>query len=165
MLAAVSTALEAGISSDIIQRGLDKYKNVFGRIDKFQINEKNVIIQLIKNPVGTNQAIKLIKDITPSKLFVILNDTPADGSDISWLYDTDFEYFKDYKSEVILSGTKANELALRFKHAGLKEEQFFIEPNVKKAYKHAIKATSKEETLLILANFTTLAELKDIMKK
>ena len=165
LMAAVSTALEIGISPEIIQKGLDNYKNVFGRIDKFKIDGKDVIIQLIKNPVGTNQAIKMIKDIKNSKLFVLLNNTPADGSDISWLYDTDFEYFKDYKNEVIFSGTKANELALRFKHAGLKERQFFIEPDVKKAYKHAIKATQKDETLLILANFTTLAELKNVMKR
>ena len=165
LLAAVSTALEMGIDPKIIQKGLDNYQNVFGRIDKFKIQDKNVIIQLIKNPVGTNQAIKLIKDIKNSKLFVLLNNTPADGSDISWIYDTDFEYFKDFKNEIIFSGTKANELALRFKHAGLKEEQFFIEPNIKKAYNHAIKVTKKDETLLILANFTTLAELKNIMKK
>ena len=165
LLAATAAAVEMGMNPDIIQKGLDNYKNVFGRIDKFQIDGKNVIVQLIKNPVGTNQSIKLIKYIEKSKLFVLLNNTPADGSDISWLYDTDFEYFKDYKNEIIFSGTKANELALRFKHAGLKEEQFFIEHNIKKAYKHAIKVTKKDETLLILANFTTLAELKNIMKR
>lgn len=165
LLSAVSTALEMNISAEIIQKGLDNYQNVFGRIDKFEINGKKVIVQLIKNPVGTNQAIKLIKDNLKSKLFILLNDTPADGRDISWLYDTDFEYFKDYSNEIIFSGTKANELALRFKHAGLNEEKFFIEPNVKHAYKHAIKATNQDETLLILANFTTLAELKNIMKK
>ena len=165
LLAAVSLALETGISKEIIQKGINNYKNVFGRVDKFEINGKKIMIQLIKNPVGTNQALKLIKDNHNSKLFILLNDTPADGRDISWLYDTNFEYLKNYPNEVIFSGTKANELALRFKHAGLKEEKFYIEPIVKKAFKYAIKNTMPDETLLILANFTTLAELQNILKR
>ena len=165
ILGAVSAALEMGIDPETIQKGLKNYQNVFGRIDKFEINGKKLVVQLIKNPAGTNQAIKLVKDNLKSKLFVLLNDTPADGRDISWLYDTDFEYFKDYPNEIIFSGTNANELALRFKHAGLKEEKFFIEPNVKRAYRRAIKVTKKDETLLILANFTTLAELQKIIKR
>ena len=98
-------------------------------------------------------------------MFISMNDTPADGSDISWLYDKDFENLKDYQNEIIISGTRANELALRLKHAGLKEENFYIEPNIKKAYRHAIRATNENETLLILANFTALAQIQSIMKK
>ena len=165
LLCAVSTALEIGIGQNIIQKGLDNYQNVFGRIDKFEINGKKIIIQLIKNPAGTNQAIKLIKDIKDSKLFILLNDTPADGRDISWLYDTDFEYLKDYQNTVIFSGTRADELALRMKHAGLSEKNFIIEHDVRQAYKYALKLTNKGESLIILANFTTLAELQKIIKR
>ena len=165
VVGAISQALEIEIPKDIIQKGLDRYQNIFGRVDIFEINGKKVMIQLIKNPAGTNQAIKLIKDNLDSKLFVLLNDTPADGRDISWLYDTDFEYLKNYPNEIVFSGTRANELALRFKHAGLNEEKFYVEPDIKIAYNKALKLTNPNETLLILANFTTLAELKNIMKR
>ena len=165
ILSAAVIAIEMGISSEIIQKGFDNYQNEFGRMDKFDVNGKNVIVQLIKNPAGTNQSIKLIKDNFNSKLFIAINDTPADGSDISWLYDTDFEYFKDYPNEIIFSGTKANEIALRFKHAGLSEEQFYVEQNIKKAYKHSINETKSGENLLIMANFTAISQLKKIMKK
>ena len=165
LIAAVSVALEMKIDKETIQKGLDNYQNEFGRADKFKINNKNIIVQLVKNPVGTNQAIKLIKDIEESKLFIAINDTPADGIDISWLYDTDFEYFKNYQNEIIISGSRANEVALRLKHAGLSEKQFYIEENVKRAYKHAIRGINQGETLLLLANFSALAKLKRIMKR
>lgn len=165
VLSAIAIALEIGIDEKIIQKGLNNYQNVFGRIDKFEVNGKKVLLQLIKNPVGTNQAIKLIKDNYDSKLFLLLNDTYADGRDISWLYDTDFEYFKDYPNEIILSGKRAYELALRLKHAGISEQNFHIEHDVKKAYKYAISGLSQKDTLLILANFSTLAELQKIIKR
>ena len=165
VLSAIAVCMEIGISSETIQKGLDNYQNIFGRADKLIIKNKKVIVHLIKNPVGTNQTINLVKGIKKSKMFISMNDTPADGSDISWLYDTDFENLKDYQNEIIISGTRANELALRLKHAGLKEENFYIEPNIKKAYRHAIRATNENETLLILANFTALAQIQSIMKK
>ena len=165
LICAVSTALELGIDNETIQKGLDNYQNVFGRADKFTINNKNVIVQLIKNPAGANQAIKLIKDIEESKLLIAINDTPADGIDISWLYDTDFEYLKDYRNEIIISGSRANEVALRLKHAGLSEKQFYIEEDIKRAYRHAIRGISTDENLLVLANFSALAGLKKIMKR
>lgn len=165
LLSAATVALEMGVSAEIIQAGFDNYQNLFGRADSFVEKGKKVFVQLIKNPAGTNQAIKLIKNKINSKLLIALNDKFADGRDISWLYNTDFEYFKEYPNEIIFTGTRANEVALRFKHVGLGEENFYIEPNIKKAYKHAINSTRLGENLLVLANFTALKKLKKIVKR
>ena len=117
------------------------------------------MIQLIKNPVGTNQALKLIKDNTESKLFVLLNDTPADGRDISWLWDADFEQLKDAQKMIVASGSRAYDMATRLKYAGIPQGKIIIEPDFKQAIEYVSKNIPEDEKITILPSYTALLKI------
>lgn len=91
-LTAVSVAYELGLSYEEIKNGLKKQKNVFGRQENIKLYDKNIIINLVKNPTGLNQVIDLIRlEKEPISLVCLLNDNYADGLDVSWIYDSYYE--------------------------------------------------------------------------
>lgn len=164
-LAAISMALELGMSEDVIQKGLNTYQSVFGRAENLVLKGKKVLVQLIKNPVGASEVLRLIGDNKHSKLLVMLNDNYADGRDVSWIWDANFEILKDYKQKIVVSGDRAYDMAVRLKYAGVSEDQFLIEKNIKTAMEKALAMTSDEETLLILPTYTALLKMQKIIKK
>ena len=152
-LAAISFAFECGLNQEEIQKALDSYHAIFGRTEKCVINGNPAIIQLIKNPTGASEVLKTV-DLN-SNIVIAINDNYADGRDISWLWDSDFEQLKDAKKLVITSGTRANDMATRLKYAGIPQERIIVEPNIKKAID---KATTEGKTT-ILPSYTALLKL------
>ena len=98
-LAAIAFGFENGLNQTEIQKALDSYKAIFGRTEKRTINGNPVLIQLIKNPTGASEVLKTV-DLN-SNIVIAINDNYADGRDISWLWDSDFEQLKDAKKLVI----------------------------------------------------------------
>ena len=83
------------------------------------LDGKKTLIQLIKNPIGANEVLKTVdKD---SNLLIIINDNYADGRDVSWLWDAEFEVINNNKNEIVVSGIRANDMALRLKYAGVED--------------------------------------------
>ena len=138
-----------------IQKALDSYKAIFGRTEKRTINGNPVLIQLIKNPTGASEVLKTV-DLN-SNIVIAINDNYADGRDISWLWDSDFEQLKDAKKLVITSGIRAYDMALRLKYAGIPQEKIIVEPNVKRA----IDKASKDDKTTVLPSYTALLEIKN----
>ena len=163
-MGAISVALELGISSEKINEALQTYSSVFGRAESTTINGKKTLIQLIKNPVGASEVIRQIQGFEKSKLLVILNDDYADGRDVSWIWDADFEILKNYKQQIVVSGTRANDAALRLKYAGVDTELMVIEKDIKKAIDIAAEKTAEDETLLILLTYTALLKMQKLEK-
>lgn len=164
-LAAIAMALELNVSEDVIQKGLDTYHSVFGRAENLVLKGKNVLVQLIKNPVGASEVLRLIGDNKKSKLLVMLNDNYADGRDVSWIWDANFEILQNYKQKIVISGDRAYDMAVRLKYAGVDESQFLIEKDVKKAIEDALEITQEDETLLILPTYTALLKMQNIIRK
>lgn len=138
-----------------IQEALDSYHAIFGRTEKRTINGNPVLIQLIKNPTGASEVLKTV-DLN-SNIVIAINDNYADGRDISWLWDSDFEQLKDAKKLVITSGIRANDMATRLKYAGIPQERIIIEPNIKKA----IEKAAKDGKTTILPSYTALLSIKE----
>ena len=92
-----------------------------------------------------------------SNIVIAINDNYADGRDISWLWDSDFEQLKDAKKLVITSGIRANDMATRLKYAGIPQEKIIIEPNIKKA----IEKATKDGKTTILPSYTALLSIKE----
>lgn len=161
-LGAISTALELNVPADVIRHGLLTYSSVFGRAESTVINGKRTLIQLIKNPVGASEVIRQIQGFEKSKLVVILNDDYADGRDVSWIWDADFEALSNYKQKIIVSGTRANDAALRLKYAGIDTNLLQIEKDIKTAIDLAANNTAEDETLLILPTYTALLKMQSI---
>lgn len=163
-LAAVSAALESGIEPKIIQTGLDNYKSVFGRAEKRTIKDRNVLVQLIKNPTGASEVLRTINHKTCDKLLIIINDNYADGRDVSWLWDADFEMLKDYSGEIVVSGIRAYDMAVRMKYAGFDKDKIIVKPNIKTAINYTIDSAEKNSHVLIMPTYTALLEMQKILK-
>lgn len=164
-LAAIAVALSLNVKSETIQKAFDHYKSAFGRAEKLQINGKNVFIQLIKNPVGASEVIHTICNDKDSKLLIAINDEYADGRDISWLWDTDFEAFENYPNTIYTTGNRANDMALRLKYTNYKSNKLQIIPNIEEALNKAFSELEQNETLHILPSYTTLLTMQNLLKK
>lgn len=159
-LAAISLGFETGMNQEEIQKSLNTYHAIFGRTEKRTINGNPAVIQLIKNPTGASEVLKTVD--LKSNIVIAINDNYADGRDISWLWDSDFEQLKNAEKLVITSGCRANDMATRLKYAGIPQEKIIVEPNIKKAID---KATTAGKTT-ILPSYTALLKInKEHLKK
>lgn len=156
-LAAIATAFENGLNQAEIQKALDSYHSVFGRTETRIINGHKTLIQLIKNPAGASEVLKTV-DLN-SNILIAINDDYADGRDISWLWDSDFEQLKEAKKLVVTSGKRAYDMATRLKYAGIPQEKIIVEPDVKKAVKLVSTSTNKEDNITILPSYTALLKI------
>ncbi len=162
-LCAYSIASESGIENDIIASSLGKVDSSFGRQEKIQIEDKNVQIILVKNPAGYNQALDTLclNKESFSTLFM-LNDNYADGRDVSWIWDVNFEKLSSLPIEdVFISGIRLYDMAVRLKTAGLKEETFIIEEDYEKLTEK-LKA-SKSNNIYILATYTAMINYRKFL--
>ena len=160
LLSAICLCLELNINEKTIQKALDNYNAVFGRNEKIKINNTSVNINLIKNPTGASEVLNYIKDKENAKLLLILNDNYADGRDVSWIWDTNFELLSNFKNDIYVSGKRAYDMALRLKYANIDTNLIHIEPNMKKAIKISTKICDNKHELNILPTYTALLELK-----
>lgn len=129
-LAAIAATLALGISWEPIASGIEQFKPVFGRGERIQAEGRTLRLLLGKNPTGFNEVIRtLLSDGTPRHLLFVLNDNTADGKDISWIWDVDFERLTGYTRSLTVAGTRALDLAIRLKYAGIKEEDMVIIPH------------------------------------
>ena len=150
---AIALAKELGITN--IQENLKTFKVAFGRSEVKYINGKRTLIQLIKNPIGANEVLKTV-DLN-SNILIIINDNYADGRDVSWLWDAEFENLAGVKNEVVVSGIRANDMALRLKYAGINSKQIKIISDIPKAVDYIGKQA--EDKITILPTYTALLKL------
>ena len=156
-LAAIATAFENGLNQAEIQNALDTYHSVFGRTETRVINGHKTLIQLIKNPAGASEVLKTV-DLN-SNILIAINDDYADGRDVSWLWDSDFEQLQGAQKLVVTSGKRAYDMAARLKYAGIPQEKIIIEPNIKKAVKFVANSAKKDEKITILPSYTALLKM------
>ncbi len=159
VLAAVSTALEFGYTQDEIQNALQTYKAMFGRAEKTEINGHKAIIQLIKNPAGASEVLKTV-DLN-SNILIAINDNFADGRDVSWLWDAEFELLKDVEKPIFTSGIRANDMALRLKYAGVPSDKIRVIPDLFKAIDEISNSTDNNEKITIMPSYTALLQIKN----
>jgi lipid II isoglutaminyl synthase (glutamine-hydrolysing) len=163
-LAAVAAGLSSGVSLDQIRQGLESMRAVFGRVETIEVAGKPVSILLIKNPAGANEVLRTIALESSNggiDLWLALNDRIADGRDVSWIWDADFELLADGVRRVICSGTRAPEMALRLKYAGWPEESIVTMESIEGSLDEAVSAAP--ERLFALPTYTALLELRTLL--
>jgi UDP-N-acetylmuramyl tripeptide synthase len=163
-LAAAAAASQLSVSIEAIRQGLKNYKTLFGRSERITLAGKSVLIQLIKNPAGASQAVRAVVADQQARVLIAINDNLADGRDISWLWDADFEQLCGHSKELILSGQRAEDMAVRMKYAGLKADLLITQPRLEKALDQALNMVQPGETLWLLPTYTCLLELQKILK-
>lgn len=157
VLGAVACAMENGIDYQTIKKAVSTYKSIFGRAERRIINGHKTLIQLIKNPTGASEVLKTV-DLS-SNIVIAINDNYADGRDISWLWDSDFEQLKNAQKLVITSGIRAKDMATRLKYAGIPQEKIIEEEDIKSAIALAAKSDNIEERITILPSYTALLKI------
>jgi lipid II isoglutaminyl synthase (glutamine-hydrolysing) len=163
-LAAASLARALGSSLDEIVSGLERFDAAFGRFERIAIGDRSLLMLLIKNPTGANEAVRTIVDGGPPRLAVIaLNDEIADGRDVSWIWDVDFEPLLPSLERLIATGDRAAELALRFKYAGLDSNAIEVLPALGRALDRGLELTPAGEELTVLPTYTAMLSLRKIV--
>ena len=136
--ATVAQALEIGWGP--IVTGIEQFKPIFGRGERIQVEGRTLRLLLAKNPTGFNEVLRtLFNEGTQRHMLFVLNDNIADGRDISWIWDVDFERTVRQTATLVVAGSRALDLALRLKYAGMNEEEMFI---IKPASLSAAQRTS-----------------------
>ncbi|MCS7007651.1 MAG: DUF1727 domain-containing protein, partial [Thermoleophilia bacterium] len=135
----------------------------FGRFERIPLGAKRVVILLIKNPAGANEALRTLETGIPPVLVVALNDDVADGRDVSWIWDVDFEPLLPHTGRVIASGTRAAELALRLAYGGLDRERLEVVSDLGAALDRGLELTEAGGELVILPTYTAMLGLRAIL--
>jgi UDP-N-acetylmuramyl tripeptide synthase len=158
-LGAAALCLELSIPLATIVAGLEAVRAAFGRAETISVGAVELQILLVKNPAGANEILRTLA-LEPSELelLAVLNDRTADGRDISWVWDADFELLTGRVRHVTCAGTRAAELALRLKYAGVPTERIEVVPELDEALDHAL-AGARSERLFVLPTYTALLDL------
>jgi lipid II isoglutaminyl synthase (glutamine-hydrolysing) len=163
-LAAASLARSLGASPDEIVSGLADFKAAFGRFERIAVGERTLLMLLIKNPAGANEAVRtIVEGRAPSLAVIALNDAIADGRDVSWIWDVDFEPLIPGLERLIVTGERAAELALRFKYGGLTERAIEVVPSLELALDRGLALTPAGAELLVLPTYTAMLGLRRIV--
>ncbi|OOM13501.1 Mur ligase family protein [Clostridium saccharobutylicum] len=155
-LCAFAIAKELGIEDSIIKSSLQNQSSSFGRQEQITIDDKDIQIILVKNPAGYNQALDTLSlNKNEFSAVFMLNDNYADGRDVSWIWDVDFEKISTLKIEdVFVSGMRMYDMAVRLKVAGLNVDKFILEEDYEQLTNKVKQSKSKK--IYILATYTAM---------
>ncbi|HEX5592054.1 MAG TPA: Mur ligase family protein [Solirubrobacterales bacterium] len=168
-LAAVAAGLQLGVAPERIAGALGEMRAAFGRVETIPVGGTPVSILLIKNPAGANEVLRTLMLESRERggegegidLWIALNDRIADGRDVSWVWDADFELLAGGVRRVVCSGTRAPEMALRLKYAGWPEEAIKVVPGIETSLDAAVAGSRGR--LFALPTYTALMELRKLL--
>jgi lipid II isoglutaminyl synthase (glutamine-hydrolysing) len=163
-LAAVAAGIELGVEPPGIEGALKGMRTAFGRVETIAVGRKRVSILLIKNPAGANEVLRTLRLEAADgelDLWVGLNDRIADGRDVSWVWDADFELLAGSVRRVTCAGRRAPELALRLKYAGWPGSAIRVEAEIESSLDRALEEAPSR--LFALPTYTALLELHRLL--
>ena len=165
-LAAAGLCLALDVPLAEIAAGLERSRPAFGRFERIDLAGKGLLMLLIKNPAGANEVVRTLIDAgAPQVALVALNDGIADGRDVSWIWDVDFEPLIGRLERLVATGERAEELALRFKYGGLDAGSIDVIPELDRALDKGLELTVAGGDLVVLPTYTAMLGLRGIVAK
>jgi UDP-N-acetylmuramyl tripeptide synthase len=159
---AAALARTLGASPADVVAGLEGMRAAFGRAEMVRIGDRDLAILLVKNPAGANEVLRtLALDDGDLDLFAVLNDRIADGRDVSWIWDADFEALAPRIRRATCSGTRAPELAVRLKYAGVPTERLHVDGTLERALDAALADGAGR--LVALPTYTAMLALRALL--
>jgi UDP-N-acetylmuramyl tripeptide synthase len=165
---AAAATLTLGIAPENVKKGLAEFKAAFGRIERVALpDDKNLLLALVKNPVGFNEVLRMLTTNPEQKLkmLVLINDLTADGRDVSWLWDVDFEVLAGKVEWAFTGGLRAADMAVRLKYAGIEPEKLSVVEDIASALKQATERLAPGETLYVTPTYTAMLQTREILQK
>lgn len=165
VLAAAAAARVLGLRREDAARAVEGYATVFGRAEWIEAEGRRVFLVLSKNPTGFNEVIRTVTaDGRDGKAVLLaLNDLVADGTDVSWIWDVDFEELVPQAAAVTASGVRAEDMALRMKYAGLPAGSLRVEGDLERALRESLERVPEGGTLYALTTYTATLALRRAM--
>jgi UDP-N-acetylmuramyl tripeptide synthase len=158
-LAAIAASTSMGMPLPDSVQALEDFSAAFGRFERIQASGKSGYLILMKNPVGANEILRTTsQDLAGAVLVIVLNDAIADGRDVSWIWDVDFEGVVTKCATVICSGTRANEMAIRMQYADVSPESILEIADPITAVCRAAALTTTQP-FFVLPTYTAMFEL------
>ncbi len=176
-LGACAAALTLGLSADVIRRGLGGFRAAFGRIERVAAGSsgKHLLLALVKNPVGFNEVLRMLFPprragtplAPPRHLLIIINDLIADGRDVSWLWDVDFEVLGEpgRVESATCAGIRATDMANRLKYAGLDPAHIQVVEELDAALEATLAALPAGEMLYVLPTYTAMLDFRALLQR
>jgi UDP-N-acetylmuramyl tripeptide synthase len=165
-LAAATAAIELGVDEATILDTINNFQAAFGRAEELEINGKRVRILLSKNPVGTNETIRVVTQSLDKTTLLVLNDRTPDGTDVSWIWDVDTEKLVERGGTLVVSGDRLYDMALRLRYSEKTPESDFnliVEEDLRQAIATALEHTPENETLHILPTYSAMLEVREVL--
>ena len=164
--AAMACGRALGLDPATVAGSLSSFACGFGRMEKFEIDGASLRMILIKNPAGCNQVLNFLTNTREPSVFVVcLNDRAQDGRDISWIWDVDFEQVAamgDRLSQLLVSGVRADDMAVRFKYAGVPAEKLEVVRDYGALLERCV---AQDKPVYIMPTYTAMLELREKLSK
>lgn len=160
---AAALALTFGFDTDAVLAGLQKVEPAFGRGQTFDVDGRQVTLQLVKNPAGFRQTLRTLDAGVPDAVIVAINDEYADGRDVSWLWDVDFTALAALPARRSTAGTRAADMAVRLRYDEVAVDE--IEPGLEKAVRSAVAALAPGGRVVVFSTYTAMWELHGVLQR
>ena len=167
-LAAIAAARELGAGAEDIVRGLARVEAAFGRQEVATIDGRKVVLLLTKNPAGANEVLRLLSAIAGDgagvNVAALLNDRFADGQDVSWTWDVDYELLAGKVARCWAGGDRAADMALRLKYAGW-PEPLSVAESPAELIDAVLSGTAPGERVFAIHTYTAMLEFREELER
>ena len=163
---ALASAKALGVPLSRGAGALVDFRPAFGRMERVTVDGRQAVLLLAKNPTGFNEVLRTAIRFGGGASFLIaLNDRIADGQDVSWIWDVDFEQLRDAARHIVVTGDRALDLRVRLKYADIPAERVEVITGWRDALHRAAEATPPEQTLFVLPTYTAMLELRQVLTR
>jgi UDP-N-acetylmuramyl tripeptide synthase len=166
LLAAAAAASALDLPVAAIEAAAAAGSVVFGRLEKLAVGDRQVRFALIKNPVGLTEVLRtILAEPAAPDLALWINDNLADGTDVSWLWDADLELLAGRCRTITVGGTRAGDILVRLKYAGVPRERIFAAESLAGGFDDALVRTPRGGTLYVLHTYTAMLEARALVRR
>jgi len=163
-LAAAATAHALGVINPVIAGAITDTKAAFGRAERLTLDNRELTLLLAKNPAGVNENLRTVMlDSEPLHLYIQLNDRTADGRDVSWIWDVDYEVAFDRIASVTIAGDRAHDMALRLRYGGFDTTKLTVHDSPAAGLDAALAKVPDGGRLYSLPTYTAMLELRSVL--
>ncbi|MDP9363869.1 MAG: DUF1727 domain-containing protein, partial [Chloroflexota bacterium] len=167
VIAAVAAAGALGIPDPTVVGALAAFRAPFGRIERVAFRDRNLTLALVKNPVGFNETLRMLTAAGGGlsvPTLIAINDLAADGRDVSWLWDVDFELLAGGDAPLFTTGLRGADMANRLKYAGVPPERLRpLAPDLAEGLEAFVAQVPEGGVAYVLPTYTALLGLRHVL--